>query len=211
MVTYRIEKKKTRRKKWRQYCFVMSACNCYSGFRRMHDYKILFQSPSHQLYVTWNFLLLLLKMVFFFCFPFSFDLCRNLWPWLKELTGHFVHTTWTAQHFRSSFSLRAHKPGWNLTFFRLLIAHAQLATLSTLTHAWLRQKYFFWIDEKNVPTTKWTYLLTKMSRRWGEMPFRVSPNQIIFFIFPFFFFNFLSLAVQPLLHEKAFFVSVFQS
>ena len=129
-------------------------------------------------------------MVFFFCFPFSFDLCRNLWPWLKELTGHFVHTTWTAQHFRSSFSLRTDKPGWNLTFFRFLIAHAQLATLSTLTHAWLRQKYFFWIDEKNVPTTKCTYLLTKLSRRWGEMLFPVSPNQIIFFIFLSFFFKF---------------------
>ena len=94
-----------------------------------------------------------------------------------------------------------------LNFFRLLIAHAQLATLSTLTHAWLRQKYFLWKDEKNVPTIKCTYLLTKLSQRWGEMSFPVCPNQIIFFIFPFFF-NFLSLAVQPPLHEKAFFVSV---
>ena len=78
-------------------------------------HKILFQSPSHQLFVTWNILLLLLKMVFFFCLPFSFDLCRNLLPSRKKLTGHFVLTTWTVQYFRSSCSLRTDKPGWTLT------------------------------------------------------------------------------------------------
>ena len=203
-----VKRKKTRRKKWRQYCFLMSTCNCYSGFRKMpmiiYIYKRLFQSPSHQLFVTWNFLMLLVKMVFFFCLPFYAGICDHGWKsWLGILF---------TLHFRSSCSLRTDKPGWNLTFFRLAISHAQLATLSTLTHAWLRQKYFFWKDEKNVPTPKCTYLLTKLSQRWGEMSFPVSPNQIIFFIFPFsFFFNFLSLAVQPPLHEKTFFVSVFQS
>ena len=166
----------------------MSASNCYNGFRRMYDYQILFQSPSYSLFVTWNIFAVVVENSILLLSSFQFWSMPELLTIVEKADWAFCSLYMN----RAIFSLQlVHseltKTRLKFKFFPFTNCSCTASTLSTFTHAWLGQKYFFWKDEKNVPTTKCTYLLIKLSQRWGEMSFPKSPNKIIFFIFPFFF------------------------